>query len=61
MSFCEIRLPKDSHLSSWAAPLTPLALAFASLADHANTDTPPARIESMVIADPQPDPSETPS
>ncbi|WP_299735977.1 hypothetical protein [uncultured Roseobacter sp.] len=61
MSFCEIRLPKDAGLCRWAAPLTPLALAFAALADHANTDTAPARIESMRIADPDPDPSESPS
>lgn len=61
MSSCEIRLPKDAHLSCWAAPLTPLALAFAALADHANADKAPASIESMRIADPKSDLSETPS
>ncbi|WP_300056891.1 hypothetical protein [uncultured Roseobacter sp.] len=61
MAVCDIRLPKSAHLSCWAAPLTPLALAIASLADPANTDAIPAVIESMRIADQQPDPSETPS
>ncbi|MCV3270101.1 hypothetical protein [Roseobacter sinensis] len=60
MAFCDIRLPKDAHLSSWAAPLTPLALAFAALAEHANTDAAPARIESMRIEEPS-DPSESPT
>lgn len=61
MSFCEIRLPRDADLSRWAAPLTPLALAFASLADHANTNTAPAKLEAMRIADLQPDDTDTPS
>ena len=61
MSFCEIRLPRGADLSRWAAPLTPLALAFAVLADHANTNTHPARLEAMRIADPHPDDTETPS
>ncbi|GFE49276.1 hypothetical protein So717_10290 [Roseobacter cerasinus] len=61
MTLFEIRLPKGSHRTSWAAPLTPLALAFASLADHANTDTAPATIEGMQIADPQADLTETPT
>lgn len=59
MAFCDIRLPKGSPLSSWAAPLTPLALAFASLAEHANTDAAPKVIESMRIAEPQSDTPET--
>ncbi len=58
MAFCDIRLPKGAQLSSWAAPLTPLALAFASLAEHANTDGAPAIIESMRIEEPRSDPTE---
>ncbi|WP_300011251.1 hypothetical protein [uncultured Roseobacter sp.] len=61
MSFCEIRLPKDADLGRWAAPLTPLAMAFASLADHANTDAAPEAPEAMRIVDPQPDETETPT